>query len=79
MKVGDLVQQGARVVKFKGESAPKKSKRVGVVMEIHEIPVEMLNGRSDWAEVFGRTVDVLWDNGIWTHNIDDVEVLSADR
>ncbi len=63
MKVGDLVQQGDDVIKFKGENAPEKSKRVGVVIEVHEIPVEMLNGRSDWAAVLGRTVDVLWNNG----------------
>ena len=76
MKVGDLVQQGTRVIKFKGENAPKKSKRVGVVMEIHEIPVEMLNGRSDWAEVFGRTV--LWDNGKITKGFaeNSLEVIS---
>ena len=78
MKVGDLVQQGTRVVKFKGENAPKKSKRVGVVMEIHEIPVEMLNGRSDWAEVLGRTVDVLWANGKLTKGFaeNSLEVIS---
>ena len=78
MKVGDLVQQGTRVIKFKGENAPEKSKRVGVVVEIHEIPVEMLNGRSDWAEVFGRTVDVLWNNGKLTQRFAEhsLEVIS---
>ena len=81
MKIGDLVQQGTRVIMFKGENAPKKSKRVGVVMEIHEIPVEMLNGRSDWAAVLGRTVDVLWDNGKISKNFAEksLEVVSEGR
>tara|TARA_Y100000296_G_C5131724_1_gene235929 strand:+ start:504 stop:752 length:249 start_codon:yes stop_codon:yes gene_type:complete len=78
MKVGDLVQQGTRVVKFKGMYTPKKSRRVGIVMEIHEIPVEMLNGRSDWAATLGRTVDVLWDNGKITEGFaeNSLEVIS---
>jgi len=81
MKIGNLVQQGTRVIKFKGENAPKKSKRVGVVVEIHEIPVEMLNGRSDWAAVLGRTVDVLWDNGKISKNFAEksLEVVSEGR
>ena len=81
MKIGNLVQQGTRVIKFKGENAPKKSKRVGVVVEIHEIPVEMLNGRSDWAAVLGRTVDVLWDNGKISTNVAEksLEVVSEGR
>jgi len=78
MKVGDLVQQGTRVIKFKGENAPKKSRRVGVIMEIHEIPVEMLNGRSNWAATLGCTVDVLWSNGKLTKRFaeNSLEVIS---
>ena len=51
---------------------------MGIVVEIHEIPVEMLNGRSDWAEVFGRTADVLWDNGKLTQRFAEhsLEVIS---
>jgi len=40
--------------------------------------VEMLNGRSDWAEVLGRTVDVLWANGKLTKGFaeNSLEVIS---
>ena len=64
MKVGDLVQQGTRVIKFKGENAPEKSKRVGVRVKIEEFPEGMGESPgSAWLEVLGRTVDVLWNNG----------------
>ena len=64
MKVGDLVQQGSRLIEMKkGGKKQDPSKRVGIVIEIREIPPEMLNGRSDWAATLGRTVDVLWNNG----------------
>jgi hypothetical protein len=47
-------------------------------MEIHEIPVEMLNGRSDWAATLGCTVDVLWSNGKLTKRFaeNSLEVIS---
>lgn len=64
MKVGDLVQQGTRVVKFKGKSAPEKSKRVGIVLEIEELPNHVRNTpNGDWISFLGRGVTVLWDNG----------------
>jgi len=82
MKVGDLVQQGSRVRGIrKGGKKQNPSKRVGVVIEIHEIPVEMLNGRSDWAKVLGPTIDVLWDNGKITKGFaeNSLEVISEGR
>ena len=70
MKVGDLVQQGTRLIEMKkGGKKQDPSKRVGVGVEIHEIPPEMLNGRSDWAKMLGRTIDVLWDNGKISKNL----------
>ena len=54
MKVGDLVQQGDDVIKFKGENAPEKSKRVGVVIEAPGLGV---NEYYDWL--------VLFDCGEW--------------
>ena len=81
MKVGDLVQQGDDVIKFKGKNPPAKSKRVGVVIEIHEIPVECPSRRSDWARFLGRTVEVLWDNGKISKNFaeNSLEVISESR
>tara|TARA_R110002020_G_scaffold37239_20_gene112635 strand:+ start:3322 stop:3567 length:246 start_codon:yes stop_codon:yes gene_type:complete len=79
MKVGDLVQQGSRMIEMRKRGKKQDpSKRVGVVIEIHEIPPEMLNGRSDWAKILGRTIDVLWDNGKLTKNFaeNSLEVVS---
>jgi len=80
MKVGDLVQQGTRVIKFKGENVPEKSKRVGIVVKIEE-PPEGPRGhppRGAWMEVLGRTVDVLWNNGKLTKGFaeNSLEVIS---
>ena len=79
MKVGDLVQQGSRLIEMrKGGKKQDPPKRVGVVIEIHEIPPEMLNGRSDWAKMLGRTIDVMWDNGKMSKNFaeNSLEVIS---
>ena len=79
MKVGDLVQQGSRVMETrKGGKKQDPPKRVGVVIEIHEIPPEMLNGRTDWAKILGRTIHVLWDNGKISKNFaeNSLEVIS---
>jgi len=78
MKVGDLVQQGDEVIKFKGKNAPAKSKRVGIVLEIHELPDEIQTRREDWAKFLGRTIDVLWDNGKITEGFaeNSLEVIS---
>ena len=63
MKVGDLVKQGDGVIKFKGAKAPNKSRLIGIIIEIHDLPDELKARRADWAKVLGRTVDVLWANG----------------
>ena len=42
---------------------------IGVVVRIYST----LTGE------LAQSIDVLWDNGIWTHNIDDVEVISEGR
>ena len=79
MKIGDLVQQGTRVIKFKGENAPEKSKRVGIVVKIEESPDGMGETPGGaWMEVLGRTVDVLWDNGKLTKGFaeNSLEVIS---
>ena len=79
MKVGDLVQQGSRLIEMKkGGKKQDPSKRVGIVIEIREIPPEMLNGRSDWAKMLGRTIDVMWDNGKMSKNFaeNSLEVIS---
>jgi len=39
---------------------------IGVVIRIYSTLTGELEG----------SIDVLWDNGVWTHNIDDVEVVS---
>ena len=79
MKIGDLVQQGTRVVKFKGANAPKKSKRVGIVLEIEELS-ERAGGHhdGDWNSFLGRGVTVLWDNGKITKGFaeNSLEVIS---
>tara|TARA_Y100000310_G_scaffold3262_1_gene4164 strand:- start:600 stop:848 length:249 start_codon:yes stop_codon:yes gene_type:complete len=82
MKVGDLVQRGSRVIEMrKGGKKQNPPKRVGVVIEIHEIPPEMLNGRTDWAKILGRTIHVLWDNGMISKNFSEnlLEVISEGR
>ena len=82
MKVGDLVQQGSRLMEIrKGGKKQDTSKRVGIVLEIHEIPPEMLNGRSDWAKFLGRTIEVMWDNGKMSKNFaeNSLDVISEDR
>ena len=64
MKVGDLVVQCDKVVKFGGKNPPKRSQRVGLVMAIVELPEHFRKGpQSDWAELVGRQVTVLWSNG----------------
>ena len=64
MKVGDLVRQCDRLVKFKGTGPPKRSKLVGIVLEIHELDERLRTHPSgDWIEVLGRGITVLWSNG----------------
>ena len=80
LKVGDLVQQGARVIKFKGGKAPEKSKRIGIVLEVAELDAgicESPNG--DWFSFIGRSVTVLWDNGKVSENFaeNSLEIISA--
>jgi hypothetical protein len=76
MKVGDLVRQCSRVVKFKGKNPPKQSKRIGIVLAIHEDVAAF-----GWAKVLGRTVEVLWDNGNLTKNFaeNSLEVISHEE
>ena len=79
MKVGDLVQQGTRVVKFKGKNTPKKSKRVGIVLEIEELAHRMGGHHDgDWNSFLGRGVTVLWNNGKITKGFaeNSLEVIS---
>jgi len=79
MKVGDLVQQGTRVVRFKGRHAPKKSKRVGIVLEIEELSERGVDAYlGDWNSFLGRDVTVLWDNGKITKGFaeNSLEVIS---
>ena len=79
MKVGDLVQQGSRVMEIR-KSGKKQAppKRVGIVLEIHELPEEIQTRRGDWAKFLGRTIDVLWANGKITEGFAEnaLEVIS---
>ena len=69
MKVGDLVQQGSRVMEIReGGKKQASPKRVGIVLEIHEQPDDIQIRRADWAKFLGRTIEVLWDNGKITKN-----------
>ena len=79
MKVGDLVQQGSRVMEIR-KSGKKQAppKRVGIVLEIHDLSEEMMVRQPAWAKVLGRTIDVLWDNGKITEGFAEnaLEVIS---
>ena len=67
MKVGDIVKQGSRVIEIRGR---ERSKIVGTVVAIHDLPIEMKNGRhANWTKLLGsKTVDVLWSNGKLSEN-----------
>lgn len=67
MKVGDVVRQGSRVIEIRGK---KRSKIVGTVVAIHDLPDEMTKSRNgDWSKLLGtKTVDVLWSNGKLSEN-----------
>ena len=79
MKVGDLVQQGSRVMEIR-KSGKKLAppKRVGIVLEIHELPDEMHTRHASWAKFLGRAIDVMWDNGKITEGFaeNSLEVIS---
>ena len=63
LKIGDIVQQGERVMKIKGAS---RSKSLGVVIKINDInfPTRM----KGWEKFLGRAVDVLWGTGTLSEN-----------
>jgi len=82
MKVGDLVQQGSRVMEIrKSGKKQKPPKRVGTVVAIHELPdINVKDSRREsWRKVLGgRSVDVLWSNGKLSKNFaeNSLEVIS---
>ena len=79
MKVGDLVQQGSRVMEIrKGGKKQAPPKRVGIVLEIHELSDDHPAHRADWAKFLGRAIDVMWDNGKITEGFaeNSLEVIS---
>ena len=63
LKIGDIVQQGERVMKIKGAS---RNKSFGVVVKINDIdfPTRM----KGWEKFLGRAVDVLWGTGTLSKN-----------
>lgn len=66
MKIGDIVKQGDRVVKFKGRGQPKRSEHLGIVVDIREMPAARENETQrlrDMMDMLGRQVDVLWETG----------------
>ena len=80
MKVGDVVRQGSRVIKIRGK---KRSKIVGTVVAIHDLPDELTMFRNaGWSKLLGsRTVDVLWSNGKLSENFAEhsLEVINENR
>jgi hypothetical protein len=82
MKVGDLVQHGARLIKItKGGKEQEPPKRVGTVVAIRERPaMQIKDGRAaEWQALLGtRTIDVLWSNGKLSKNFaeNSLEVIS---
>ena len=84
MKVGDLVKQGDRVVKFKGARQPRRSRHLGIVVAIDgdifpkEWDSDENTNRKTWGEVLGRRVDVFWMNGKFSKNFaeNSLEVVS---
>jgi hypothetical protein len=64
VKIGDIVQQGERILKMKGRSP---SKQLGVVVEINvlEFPTKL----KGWEKFLGRTVTILWESGRLTKNM----------
>ena len=77
MKVGDIVQQGDRILKMKGR-AP--STAVGVVIEINDMK-DFPTHLKGWQKFLGRTVTVLWQSGRLTENMaeNSLEVLSEEE
>jgi len=63
MKVGDLVQKSDAVIRSRGLNVLNRGRRVGVVLEINEIPEEVRVRNQGWAGYLGRTVKVLWNSG----------------
>ena len=80
LKIGDLVRQGTRVIKFKGDDAPHISKRIGIVLEVREVDTGSYGvaPSGDWFSFIGRSVTVLWDNGKVNENFaeNSLEVVS---
>ena len=79
LKIGDLVQQGTRVIKFKGAHAPKKSERIGIVLEVEELDPRICESpNGNWFSFIGRSVTVLWDNGKVSENFaeNSLEIIS---
>ncbi len=64
MKIGDIVQQGDRIMKMKGRSP---SNALGVIVEINDLgfPTKL----SHWEKFLGRSVTVLWESGKLTENM----------
>ena len=50
----------------------KEPREVGVVIRVYPPPLP-----DDSPDIF--SIDVMWDDGIWTHDADDCEIISADR
>lgn len=66
MRVGDLVQQGTRVMEIRNSGELQRpSRMIGTVVALHDLPPEMKASRNgDWSKLLGtKTVDVLWSNG----------------
>ena len=71
MKVGDIVRQGDRVVKFKRNGKPWRGTCFGIVIDIRSMPParpEETEALRQMMNMLGRQVDVLWGNGKLTEN-----------
>ena len=84
MKVGDIVRQGDRVIKFRGKRRPKRSTHLGIVIAIHDQPpprAEEAQRLREMMEMLGRRIDVLWASGKLTKGFaeNSLEVISEDR
>ncbi len=65
MKIGDIVQQGDRIIKMKGR-APSKQLGVVVEMTVQDFPAKL----KGWEKLLGEsTVTVLWESGKLTENM----------
>ena len=67
MKVGDLVKQSDKILKFRGKNAPARSNILGTVISIRDevFPEhwEESETRNQLAKMLGRRVDVMWSTG----------------